>query len=395
MAAAAEKGVIYYDTLTELDHDAKELIKHDFDPDVAYISPIVKIFSNRIPIDQLKSTDERPLIIITAGSPGVGKSTIAKEQFIYYGIEPNKVYTISMDALLEHNSLFRTKTKILYNKWHNKMANENYATFSGISTAAYSAKQANLKIPEKIANINSKFSAKYGAINKGNNENLINSFQKLRVTKKSRISPVLSFSPRKSSPELQRNRTPSPKLSPRKSPVLLPKRAPTPPTNTTRRRSSRLAAQKPKQGGAITRNLDDIREVGFEFGVANGLNILYDCTLTSTGRRMQEIMKILQKYAKMGHPKYRIKVLLIEADKNINKAAEIIQERIRGRHHKMVENGFLRGLTLSMGAIKGMIKTNREGFETAISTYGEKIVNPPYDPSDFYFEEILNLPKNM
>lgn len=390
MAAARNNNAanhrVFYDTLTELDDDAKQLIKHNFDPSMASKSIIVTIFSNQIPIEELKPpAGERPVIIITAGSPGVGKSTIAKEQFRKFGVDPNKVYTVSMDTLLEHNRLFRTETKQLYNKWHaikGEFSNSNYATFSGISTAAYASKQANLKIPEKILNINSKYADKLS------NAEFVATFQKFKVS-----SPKAS--PKKSRPT--RKKVQSPVSSPIGSPLRTlspplrssPKSPPNSPSkNTTLRRSSRIAA-KPKKGGAIEHDLDNIREIGFEFGVANGLNILYDCTLSKTGKRMSSIMDVLEKYADAG-PKYEIKVLLIEADDDINEAAQIIQKRIKGRHHQMIRNGFLRALTLSIPAIKSMIKQNKEGFNVAQETYSEKIVNPPYEPSDFYFEEIMN-----
>ena len=376
--AAVVHDTIYYETLTELDNDAKMLIENNFHPDMANDSLIVKIFSNNVPMEELKPTmGKRPVIIITAGSPGVGKSTVAKEQFRKYGVDPNKVYTISMDTLLERNKPFRNETKKLYNKWHEikgEFINSNYATFSGISTAAYAAKQANFKIPEKIANVNRKFSEKYGPTT---NEDLAAIIQELVIS-----SPKTS--PKKSRATRKKVKSPPP------SPPKTPPKAPSPPKNTTLRRSSRLASKK-VTGGAITRHLDDIREVGFEFGVANGLNILYDCTLTSTGKRMNAIMEILEKYAEID-PKYQIKVLLIKADDNMNKAAEIIQARIQSRHQEMIRSGFLRALTPNIYAIKTMIKTNKDGFDMAVENYGEKIMNPPYDPTDFYFEEIVNAP---
>ena len=383
--AAAANHTIYYNTLTELDYDAKQLIKHNFDPAMASKSIIVTIFSNQIPIEELKPpAGERPVIIITAGSPGVGKSTIAKEQFRKFGVDPNKVYTVSMDTLLEHNSLFRTETKQLYNKWHaikGEFSNSNYATFSGISIAAYESKQANLKIPQKILNINSKYADESGTVE------LVSTFQKFKVSEPNRTRRKKTVS--RSAPR-SRSRSPSRTPSPPKS------RTPSPPKpslaqlppNNGRRRSSRLSS-KLKKGGAIEHDLDNIREIGFEFGVANGLHILYDCTLTSTNKRMNSIMDMLEKYADAG-PKYQIKVLLIKADDDIDEAARIIQKRIRGRHHQMIRNGFLRALTLSIPAIKSMIKQNKEGFNVAQEIYNEKIVNPPYEPSDFYFEEIMN-----
>jgi hypothetical protein len=373
MAAAAN---VYYDTLTELNDDAKELMKHHFDPDRASQSMIVKIFSKQIPIEELKPpAGKRPVIIITAGSPGVGKSTIAKEQFNNFGIDPKKVYTVSMDTLLEHNRLFRNETKKLYHKWHNikgDFTNSNYAKFSGISSAAYDAKQANLKIPEKVANVNRKYMENMEQVI--NNE-LIDTIKKLNISKPATVRKT--------------TRKKSVAQSPPRPSVKSPSRSPSKSPPKTVRRSARLASKPAHSGGATDYDLNDIREIGFEFGVANGLNILYDCTLTKTGTRMASIMKILQKYSYLG-PKYEIKILLIKADDNTDEAARLIKQRIRKRHHNMVENGYLRALTPSIGAIISMIISNKAGFDAAYRTYGEKIVNPPYEPSDFYFEEFLN-----
>jgi hypothetical protein len=393
-ASAAVNDRVYYDTLTELDADAKNLIDHQFRIPVSG-SLIASIFANNKPLHMLQPPEGKPpIIIITAGSPGVGKSTVAKEQFEQFEVDPHKVYTVSMDTLLERNQLFRNQTKQLYNKVHSikgEFTNENYATFSGIPATAYKAKQANFKIPEKIASIQQKYAMMMKNVD---NATLFNEFEKFtisgpkqsrKIQKKPKSLPRSRSRSRSRSPS--KSRSPSRSRSPPKSPV----RPSLPPPNNGRRRSSRLR-DKPKKGGAITLHLDDIRNIGFEYGVANGLNILYDCTLTSTGNRMNSIMEILEKYAKRGRPRYQIKVILIKADNNLDKAAEIIQNRIRGRHHQMVHNGFLRALTTSIGAIKGMIKQNKEGYDTAKEKYKE-IVNPPYEPDDFEFKEIVNKPR--
>lgn len=188
MAAAAENKRIFYDTLTELDAAAQQLRRvldgktvRDFNPNN---NLVVNIFSNQIPIQYLKPpAGERPIIIITAGSPGVGKSTVAKEQFEKIGVNPNMIYTVSMDTLLERNTLFRKATKNLYNEVHHKkgkLNNANYATFSGIPAAAYAAKQANLKIPQKIASIRQKYTDSNAALN---NAALSNAFKQISLSK--------------------------------------------------------------------------------------------------------------------------------------------------------------------------------------------------------------------
>jgi hypothetical protein len=380
---------VYYDNLTELDAAAKELrrildtyVQNPENPlPEVNDNLLVKIFSNNQPIKNLKPVpkqDGHPIIIITAGSPGVGKSTITGKEFRQYGINPNKkVFTVSMDTLLERSHLFREKTLELYHsvrsikKMQNseELTNQNYATLSGVSATAYSSREYNFDLIRKAEAIKGKY--------------LGTNTSKASTRKK---------------PQQRSQRSRSRSRSPKRSP--------------TRKRSR----SPPRQ---IMYNLEEIREIGFEFGVANGLNILFDCTLSHTGKRMNSIMTILQKYAELGqkyanlggpqYKKYQIKVLLIKARNDIKNAKErekdddlaaaiIIRDRIIGRHVKMVRNGYLRSLTTSINAIKGMIKQNRAGYHTAKETYFYKngdrnqpqVVNPPYRSEDFDFEEIVN-----
>lgn len=347
--SSSKNNSLYYDTLEELNHDADNLIEHDFDVPVSK-SIIANIFANHKSIHDMKpSHGKRPILIITAGSPGVGKSTIAKHQFERFGVDPNKVYTVSMDMLLEHNRLFRTETKKLYEKLlHQKGApfnNSNYATFSGLSTSAYAARQANLKIPEKIAEINEKLGTKFSEAMLTNNT-IESAFKKLRLNNKSIKN------------------------------------------NKSKKSSTRKSTSK-KMADLI--NLDQIRNIGFEYGVKHGLNILYDSTLSED--RMNTIMNTLREY-KMVH-KYEIKILLIKADEESNQAVAKIQQRIMGRHLKMVENGFLRALTTNPKVIKSMINSNKKGYNKARNTYKNNgnthnSNNSRYTAEDFYFEEIIN-----
>ena len=401
-ASATVNHNVYYDTLMELDNDAQQLIDNKFKSDMADDSLIVTIFSNQQPIENLKpDAGKNPIIIITAGSPGVGKSTIAKEQFRKFGVSnPNRVYTVSMDTLLERNRLFRRETKKLYERVHKKkgeFTNANYARLSGIPTAAYKAKQDNLRIHNRIENITRKYAENGIPLdNSSDSENLSVAFEHFRVSspnktrrKKMTSRPTARSVARSPSRSPSRSRS----SSPPKSRSLSPPSQPALNSRTLRRlereRKAALAAT-PKKGGANNYDLNDIREIGFEFGVANGLHILFDCTLSKTGTRMASIMEILQKYA--NRHKYEIKVLLIKADNDIDEAARIIKSRIEGRHHQMIRNGYLRSLTSSIPVIKSMIKQNKEGFDAAYELYGKNIVNPPYQPRNFYFEEIINSP---
>lgn len=352
MAAAAANRNVYYDTLTELNDAAQELKDNNFalKSDVANKNLIVKIFSNYQPIETLKPKDGDPIIVITAGCPGVGKSTIAKKQFS----DPDRIYTVSMDTLLERNKRFRNATRNLYEKVRKKkiLTIENYGRFNTISRKAYDSKKPNFNISNKISKI---FDEHYAHLN-----SLPNSQQRRGTSRNN--SPNSASRSRSRSPRGSKN-------------------------NVTVRQRNRTYVRK---GGTITDNLNGIREIGFEFGVANGLNILYDCTLHKNGNKMDSIMKILQKYAHKYT--YKIKVLLIEAHKDIIKAAKIIKKRIKRRHFQMLNQGFLRALKPDIDDIKRMIQTNKEGYDTAKQKYTEKAVNPPYVPDDFDFDVIINKP---
>jgi hypothetical protein len=383
--AVSTNNRVFYKSLAELDAAAQQLRRvldgknvRDFNPNN---NLVVKIFSNDQRIETLKpkpksksSQNVRPVIIITAGSPGVGKSTITSKELIKYGVDdPDEVYTVSMDTLLERSHLFRERTLELYHsvrsikKMQNgeELTNQNYATLSGVSATAYKSREDNFGSRHRTEAILDKY--------------LGTTTNKKRTTHKKPAQRRL----RSRSPQRQNS------------------------SSSTQRSRSRSRSRNRSE---IIHNLEEIREIGFEFGVANGLNILFDCTLSHTGTRMNSIMTILQKYANAG-PKYRIKVLLIKACDDIEdaeerikdddeKAATIIQTRIIGRHRKMVSNGYLRSLATGIRVIKSMIKQNREGYHTAKEKYYYKngkinqsqVVYPPYSSSDFHFEEIVNKP---
>jgi hypothetical protein len=366
------KHKTYYGTLTELDapaHELRDALKGNppnrFDPNN---NKIVQIFSNHQRIETLKPEDgKRPIIIITAGSPGVGKSTIAKEQFRTFNIDPDLVFTLSVDTLLESSELFCDETSKVYKYVSDKkkergeeITHENYRILNGIYRNIYKETGENFGIRRKIETLKKKY----------NNP----SSKKLNTTKNSKLGARVQTKPRHAAPAQQRSRSRSQSRQSSRS-----------------RSRSPLRKQQSSKGGA-NHSLNEIREIGFEFGVANGLNILYDCTLQPDGGKITSIMKILQKYATPRMPRYKIKVLLIEAHEDVKKAAEIIQKRIEKRHKEMVEKGFLRSVNPDLKNIEGMIQRNRDGYYKAKELYKDNVNEGilPYVQNDFDFEVIPN-----
>jgi hypothetical protein len=139
-------------------------------------------------------------------------------------------------------------------------------------------------------------------------------------------------------------------------------------------------------------NLNEMRSKGFEYGVKEGVNIVYDMTLTASGSKVKDdIIKTLEQYRPLSSQKYLIKILLIKA------SPETIQQRIRSRHQTMIYglNSYIRAINPNLKTIEKFIEENQKGFNT-LKTY---FTSPDYKSSnnstaytskDFEFIEIDN-----
>jgi len=117
---------------------------------------IVSIFANNKPNYELKPN---PLLVILVGSPGVGKTTKAKE-FLEreLNVDYNKFYNISLDSLVEKVKPYRNATKRIYNTLKNKrgiepLTNENYAILSEPYLQTIMTNESNFKIPHTTQRI--------------------------------------------------------------------------------------------------------------------------------------------------------------------------------------------------------------------------------------------------
>jgi hypothetical protein len=142
----------------------------------------------------------------------------------------------------------------------------------------------------------------------------------------------------------------------------------------------------PKSG---LKSLRDMRIEGLIYGVMNGFNILYDTTLTSTTNIIKrDIMPVLEINKEV---KYKITVILVTAN------IENIQNRIKGRHNKMLleADPYIRAINPKLTFI--FVKDNKEGFDIAeeyfnSDKYKTEVRSTFYSPSDFKFIEVENPP---
>ena len=100
---------------------------------------VVKIFSKgKIDISGLKPEDDNPVIMILAGSPGVGKTTSAKKlipQILGEKYSYNNFYNISLDSLVEKVRPYREMTHSLYKeitKYKGTLNNNNTQILSSV-----------------------------------------------------------------------------------------------------------------------------------------------------------------------------------------------------------------------------------------------------------------------
>jgi GTPase SAR1 family protein len=137
------------------------------------------------------------------------------------------------------------------------------------------------------------------------------------------------------------------------------------------------------------KHLNDLRREGLIYGVMNGLNIIYDTTLQKTKDIIKlNIMPVLEMNREV---KYKITVILVTAE------VKNIQNRIRGRHNKMLaeNNPYIRAINPKLTEM--FVKENKYGFDNSLkyfksNDYQKENPLTYYKPIDFDFMEVENPP---
>ena len=157
-------------------------------------------------------------------------------------------------------------------------------------------------------------------------------------------------------------------------------------TNFSLKATEKARMKKIKGAGKRKRtlkSLNELREEGFIYGVQNGLNIIYDTTLSSsTDKIRKNIMPIIE----MSPVKYNIKVMLVTANE------DIIKKRLKERQNGMISKNYIRAINPK--AIEKLISENEKGFEMFQKYMKEgdyeKNINTRYNADDFEFIVIDN-----
>jgi len=280
------------------------------------VSKIARIFSGGKPNYVMKPN---PLMVILVGSPGVGKTTKAKEflkQILQ--VDYDNFYNISLDSIVERVKPYRVATKALHNtikarKGNSPLTNENFAVLSEAYLPTIMAKNSNFKLAQT----------------------------QNRITRKIQGE----------------------------------------------------AAAPPARGPAgALKSLNDMRKEGLIYGVANGLNILYDTTLTRSKDKVKmDIMPILETNREV---KYKVVVILVKAEE------AVVKNRLAKRHAAMLEEEDPYIRAVSPRLVRGFIEDNKIGFDKAreyfeSAAYERNTAGSFYTKNDFTFVEINNPPRGL
>lgn len=283
------------------------------------INKISKIFANNKLNYELKPN---PYLVVIVGSPGVGKTTKAKEILNKeMGLKYEDFYNISLDSLVEKIKPYRNVTKRLYNTLkikRNELTDKNYALLSEVYLPTIMSKKSNFTL------------------------------KNTEESKKKKIALL----------------------------------------NTNQKISS---IQRKKSENSILKSLNELRADGLKYAVMNGLNIIYDTTLTKTKNKLKEdIMPFLELNKNV---KYKVIVILVTAP------TKNIQSRIKSRHQLMLseKDPYIRAINPNLTEM--FIKDNKEGFDKAqiyfiSNNYEINNPNSIYSKNDFTFIEIDNPPNS-
>jgi adenylate kinase len=292
------------------------------------VSKIAEIFSNGKPIENFKPIgSKQPYLIVVAGAPGVGKTTRTRKILEQKGLNYDNFYNVSLDALVEKIRPYRTLTKKLYNTLKAKKAPTNLANYNY-------ALLSGVYLPTIMSN-SPNFS--------------------LTKTEESLLAKIAAIGDPVAEEALKKRK------------------------------------YTPKKVITGLKILNKLREEGFKYAVDNGLNIIYDTTLTA---KKDKIEKDLMPFLEENKPiQYKIIVILVTAP------VKNIQNRIKGRHAAMLseEEPYIRAIDPTK--TEYFVEDNKKGFDIAkeyfeANKYKEAYPDSPYTLDDFEFIEVEN-PTNV
>ena len=324
-------------------------------------------------------TSKHPVLVIAIGAPGVGKTSslihiLNNDPLLQKrGITYDHFYNVSLDTIVEHVQPYRNLTRNAY-----RHAKKRYNAINKPTKQSFG-------LPEDFHNkLYAPFANLYTTVisKKDNNTfGLQNAeptlYKKINTELKQLQTPV---NDEDSAPVDENPYTMVGKEFKCNYCGKLFK------TKTHFTSGTYLKNRGYQKGGTINNVFQQVLQEGMQ----KSYHMIYDTTFGPNTNKMDLIMRLLANVP----VKYKIIVIHITATE------EEIQRRIRQRHLKMIDEGFLRAIKLSL--VSHFIKDNANGYDAVKTAYQDPTYidrfltknGEHYTVNDFTFIHIINHDKN-
>ena len=315
---------------------------------------------------------KEPVLVIAIGSPGVGKTTslidvLNNEPLLKArGITYDHFYNVSLDTIVEHIKPYRNETVKAY-----KYAKNGYNAINKQSLGL--PEDFHDKLYDPFANLYTTVISKKGNNAFGLQNAIPRLYTKINAELKQLQTPV------KDADSAAVDEEPFTMVGTDFKCKYCGKSFKTQSHFTSGTYKKNKGYQK---GGTINNVFQEVLQEGLE----KSYNMIYDTTFGPNKNKMDHIMGLLANVP----VKYTIILIHITATE------EEIQRRIRQRHLKMIDEGYLRAIKLSL--VSHFIKDNANGYDAVKAAYQDpKYVTgfstkngEHYTVSDFKFINIIN-----
>jgi hypothetical protein len=383
---------------------------------------VASLFMNGKPEEHY--VNERPILAIIIGAPGVGKTSQAYRFLNHYLARKNVVkqagvhltyddfYNVSLDTLIQSVVPYRDATMQTHNdlrrregtysrdkKYKLPLTDAQYAAFSDMYLQIVQSKHPDFSVAEQTTKLRMKLglkTVKGGVIRTKPRDNAKPGLEyyckhcrEWFKTKKT-VSDHYAKYGEPASPVQNAASVANAAAAP--ASVANAAAAPASVTNAAAAPASVAnAAVAPANSVAqmahvIKRNGSLLNAMynGLEYGLTHSFNVLFDTTLKDTKKKIDD--RVLPILLRPEVNKYKIIIIHVTA-----KEAEV-KQRLQKRHIEMIHDNFLRAVNPNLA--NTFIVQNKNGYEDAFRAYKDS-ANPllkdsKYVPSDFKFYEVVN-----
>lgn len=346
--------------------------------------------------------NERPILAIIIGAPGVGKTSQAYQFLNHYLSRKNVVkqagvhltyddfYNVSLDTLVHTVAPYRDATIQTHNdlrrregtysrdkKYKQPLTDAQYAAFSDMYLQIVQSKRPDFSVAEQTAKLRTKLNLKTvkGGV--------------IRTKPRENAKPGLEYYCKHCTGWFKTKKTVTDhyaKFGEPASPVQNAAASVVPANVMLTNAANAVPVQAAQMAQVIRKNgsLLDAMYNGLEYGLTHSFNVLFDTTLRDTKKKIDD--RVLPILLRPDVNKYKIIIIHVTA-----KEAEV-KQRLQKRHIEMIHDNFLRAVNPNMAG--AFIVQNKNGYEDAFRAYKDPanllLKDSKYVPFDFKFYEVVN-----